>query len=102
LRPIIRATSIARRADADTLIGKMCGGFLEEVRRMQQRLRRNAANVQAGAAKTRLALGIGIGIRFTAGDIETELRGTDRRHVATRTTAHHEYVVLLGHDKFPF
>jgi hypothetical protein len=66
-----------RRADRDALCGEAVAGFLEQVRGMQQRLGRNAADVQAGAAEARLALGIGIGIRFAAGDLETELRGAD-------------------------
>jgi hypothetical protein len=91
-----------RVADADALIGKAVAGFLEEVRGVQQRLGRNATNVQAGAAKTRLALWISIGIRFTAGDIETELRGADGGNVATGTTTDNKNVKLLGHDRFPF
>jgi hypothetical protein len=87
LRPIIRRRRSLGVADADPLRGKAVSGFLEEVRGMQQSLRRNAADVQAGAAQARLAFGVGVGIRFTAGDIETELRGADGGNVAAGATA---------------
>jgi hypothetical protein len=76
--PFLRSTILARRSSASrpgyALRGEAVAGFLEQVRGMQQRLGRNAADVQAGAAEARLALGVGIGIRFAAGDTETELR----------------------------
>jgi hypothetical protein len=76
---------------------KAVTGLLKQVRGMQQRLGRNAADVQAGAAETRLALRVGIRIGFAAGGRETELGGADRRDVAAGTGTDDEDVELLGH-----
>ena len=92
----------SRRTDRNTLLGEAVSGFLEDVRGVQQGFRRDATNVQTGSAKTRFALWICIGIRFTTGDIETELRGSNGRNIATWTSTDNKNVKLLGHDKFPF
>ena len=86
-----------RRADRNALRGETVRRFGKEVRGVQQRLGRNAAYIEAGAAETRLALGVGVGVGFAAGDFEAELRGADRGHVAAGTAADDEHIELLGH-----
>jgi hypothetical protein len=90
-----------RRADADALAFEGVAGFLEQVRGMQQRLGRNAADVQAGAAEARLALRVGVGIGFAAGGLEAELRGADRGDIAAGAAADDEDVELLWTWVFP-
>ena len=58
---------------------------LERVRVLEQRLGRNAAPVQAGAAEHRRAL--------DHGGLQAELRGADRGDVAARPGADHDDVV---------
>jgi hypothetical protein len=101
LRPTIFGHINGRRTDRNTLLGKAVPAS-SKMRGVQQRFRRDATDVQTGPAKTRFALGIGIGIRFTTGDIETELCGSNGGNIATWTTTDNENVKLLGHDKFPF
>ncbi len=60
---------------------------LERVRVLEQRLGRNAAPQQAGAAE-RLLL-------FDDGDLQAELRGADGRHVAAGAGADDDDVVLV-------
>ena len=86
-----------RRTDSDTLRGKTVRGLGEEVRGMQKGFGRNAADIEAGTAEARLPLGIGIRIGFAAGDREAELRGADRCHIATGTTADDEHIKIFGH-----
>ena len=62
---------------------------LERVRVLEQRLGRNAAPVQAGAAEHRRAL--------DDGGREAELRGADRGHVAAGAGADHHDVVFVRH-----
>jgi hypothetical protein len=54
----------ARLADLDALGFKAVTGLFEQVRGVQQRLGRDTADVQAGTAKTRFALRVGIRIGF--------------------------------------
>jgi hypothetical protein len=49
-------------------------GFLEQFRRMQQRLGRNAAHIQAGTA-----MGSTL---FNHGDLHAQLGSPDRAHIA--------------------
>jgi len=86
-----------RLADLDALGFKAVTGFLEQMRGMQQRLGRNAANVQAGTAKTRFALRVGIRIGFAASGGEAELGSADGGDIAAGSTADNEHVKLLGH-----
>jgi hypothetical protein len=72
------------------------------MRGVQQGFRRNAANVQAGTTETRLAFRIGVGIGFTTGDVETQLRRPNGGNIATGAPTDNENVKLLGHDVFPF
>ena len=73
-------------------------GFLVQFGGAQQRLGRDAADVQAGTAETRFALRIGIGVGFGASGVETELGGADGGDIATRTTTDNEYIELFtGH-----
>ncbi len=58
---------------------------LPHVGRMQQRFRRDAAHVQAGAAQ--------LGIFFDNGGLEAVLAGADRGGVAARTTPYHNQIV---------
>ena len=62
---------------------------LQRVRVLEQRLGRNAAPEQAGAAERLLLL--------DDGDLEAELRGADRRDVAAGAGADHDDVVFVGH-----
>jgi hypothetical protein len=86
-------------ANLDALGFEAVTSFFEQVRGMQQRLGRNTADVQAGAAKTRLTLRVSIGIGFGTGGRETELRGTNGGNVTARTATDNEHVKLLGHVK---
>ena len=89
LRAIIRhRRSWACRPDA--LAREGVAGFLEQVGGVQQRLGRYATDVQAGAAETRLALGVGVWVDSAACGLETELRCTDRGDAATRATTDDE------------
>ena len=62
---------------------------LQRVRVLEQRLGRNAAPVQAGAAEHRRAL--------DDRGLQAELRGADRGHVAAGARADHYDVVFVGH-----
>ena len=62
---------------------------LQRVRVLEQRLGRNAAPQQAGAAERLLLL--------DDGDLQAELRGADRGDVAAGAGADHDDVVFLGH-----
>ncbi len=69
-----------RRAEHDAGAGHRAR-LLDDVRGVQQRLRRNAANVQAHAAERRPAL--------DQADLEAEVRGAERRGIAARARAEH-------------
>ena len=64
---------------------KRVAGVLEVLGRLQQRLRRDAADVGARAARRGLAVGARPVV--DAGDLEAELRGADRGDVAAGTGA---------------
>ena len=51
LRASIFATSMLRPVDADAVVGEVLAGVLVVLGRLQQRLRRDAADVGAGAAR---------------------------------------------------
>ena len=77
-------------ADLDAVLGHAVLRLLEQVRRVQQRLGGDAADVEAGAAE-RAAL-------VDAGHPHAELRCLDRGDVAARAPADHDEVIgLIGH-----
>ena len=76
-----------RRADADAHLGKAMSGLLEHLRGVQQRLRRDAADVEAGAAVGRALL--------DHRDLHAELRRADRADIAAGAGADDDEIV--GH-----
>src|SRR5438067_1774461 len=90
-------TSLPNRAkiDADATGGNRKAPVLrvlhdlQRMRVFEQRLRRNAAPIQAGAAQRFLLL--------DDGRLEPELRGADRGDVAAGAGADHNHVVFVGH-----
>ena len=62
--------------------------FLDDPRRVQQRLGRNAADVQADAAERRAAL--------DQRDRQPEIGGAERRGVAAGTGAEHDQVEIVA------
>ena len=81
-------------AHLDAVPGHAVPGLLEQMRGVQQRLGRDAADIEAGAAE-RAAL-------LDAGDLEPELGRLDRGHVAAWPAAHdHQIVPRLAHDPTP-
>ena len=69
-------------------------GQVVELARIEQRLARDAADVEAGAAERRPLL--------DAGHLHAELRGADRGDVAAGAGADHDQVVTLGHRLAPW
>jgi len=65
------------------------------VRRVQQRLGRDAAHAQAGAAQGRLAVLAQRGV--DAGGLQAQLRGADRGVVAGRAGTDDDDVELFAH-----
>ena len=70
--------------DADAVLVRVQPGELVVLGRLQQRLRRNAADVHARAAERRR--------RFDADGVQAELGGPDCCDVATGTAADHDDV----------
>ena len=84
---------------ADAMLGKMLPGMVEMFARLQQGLRRDAADIGASATwrrATRSVLPL-----VDAGHRETQLRRADRRDIAARTTADDDDVELFGAHDFP-
>ena len=79
-------------ADLDPVLGERVPGFGEFLRGLQQCLRRDAADVEAGAAEAVAAL--------DAGRLEPELRRPDRRDIAARPGPDDDDVVAIGHDRW--
>ena len=80
--------------DLDPVVGELLRRDRVVVRGLQQRLRRNAADVEAGAAERAPLL--------DAGDAKPQLRGADRRHVAARPAADdNEIICAVGHHAVP-
>src|SRR5690606_3946238 len=71
----------ARLAELDTVLAHL-PGFLDDAGRVQQRLRRNAADVQADAAERRVAL--------DQRHVQTEIGRAERRRVTARTGSEHD------------
>ena len=78
-----------RRGDADAHFRKGVPGLLEHFGGIQQRLRRHASDIEAGAAERRVLL--------DHGDLHAELRGADRADISARTGADDNEIVS-GHD----
>ena len=76
------------RADRDAPLLRVLDD-LQRVRVLEQRLGRDAAPQQAGAAERLLLL--------DDGDLQSELRGADRGHVAAGAGADDDDVVFVGH-----
>ena len=77
-----------RLADDDAERGKVVGDLVHLFRRVEQRLRGDAADVEAGAAEIRALL--------DHRHLEPELRGADRTHVTARAGADDDEVVGHG------
>ena len=78
-----------RLGNADAHLGKTMPCLLEHFRRVQQRLRRHAANIEASAAER--------GILLDDRDLHAELRRAHRADVSARTGADDNEIVG-GHD----
>jgi hypothetical protein len=85
----------AQLADADAVIGEMLAGVLVVLARLQQRLRRNAADVGAGAAEGGAALLVLPVV--DAGGGEAELGRADGGDVAAGTAADDDDVECFAH-----
>ena len=81
-----RQVERGRHVDAE-LGHRAIGGVIEQLGRVQHRLRRNAADVEAGAAE-RLAA-------FGARGLQPQLRGADRGDVAAGAGADHQDVIIV-------
>ena len=82
--------------DVDPVVGKGVPRVLEILRRLQERLGRNTANVSAGTAERRLAVGHRPVV--DAGSSEAELRGANGGGVAAGTGADDDDVELFSHS----
>ena len=80
---------IEGRLDLDAHRGEAVTGLGEQLGRVEQRLRGDAADVGAGAA-------VG-GALLDDGDLEAELRGADGADVAAGSGADDDQVVRVGH-----
>ena len=83
---IIAARSSSGALDLHAELGKAMPRLLEHLRGMEQRLRRDAADVQAGAAGGRALL--------DDGDLQPELRRADGADIAARAGADDDEIVL--------
>ena len=79
-----------RRRDVDAEIGEMGAGLLEQLRGVQQGLRRDAADVEAGAAEGRPFL--------DHGDLHPELGGADGADVAARAGTDDREIECIRHE----
>ncbi len=86
----------AGTVDLDAELGEgTVARFLEQLGRVEQRLGRDAADIEAGAAQ-RLA-------RFGACGLQAQLRRADRRDIAAGASAdHQDVIVILSHLSLPF
>jgi hypothetical protein len=75
--------------DLDPVLGELTSGLGEFMRGLQQRLRRDAADVETGPTEDAAAL--------DASRFEPELGSPDRRDVTPRTGPDDDDVVTLGH-----
>ena len=84
----------AQALDLDAVVGEVLAGVLVVLGRLQQRLGGNAADVGAGAAQGRAALGVLPLV--DAGDVEAELRRADGGDVAAGAAADDDDVELFA------
>ena len=75
-----------RRADLHAELGEAVARLLEHLGGVEQRLRRDAADVEAGAAEG--------GALLDDGDLQPELRGADGADIAARAGADDDEIVL--------
>ncbi len=87
LRPIRAAKSSSTLPVFTPCLREIVAGHLVEVRGLQQRLGRDAADIEAGAAER--------AAHFDAGGLEAELRRLDGADIAARTAADHHHVECL-------
>ncbi|MCY1222852.1 hypothetical protein D9M72_349590 [compost metagenome] len=73
-------------------------GLMVLVGAVQQRLRRNATDVQAGAAQCGLAV-LAL-VLLDAGGLQAELSSLDGGDIATGARTNHYHVEFLGHNSF--
>ena len=78
----------ARVVHRDAMFGSVQPQPLEVFRRLQQRLRRNAADIHARAAKGRIG--------FDAGDGEAQLGRANACHIAAWPAAKHQHISMIG------
>ena len=78
----------ARLADLDAHLREARAGFFVELRRVQQRLRRDAADIEAGPAEG--------GVFLDHGGFQTELRRPNGADIAAGTGTNDDEIV--GHD----
>ena len=78
-----------------SVLGELASGLDEFMGGLQQRLRRDAADIETGAAEAPALL--------DAGDLHAELRRPDRRDIAAWPTTENDQVEgSLGHSWAPF
>src|SRR5690606_10685248 len=87
----------AHAVDVDAVRAVALAHQLVSLAGSEQRLRRDAADVQAGSAERELAFVVAPAL--DAGDVHAELRGADRRDVAAGAGTDHDDVVDLGHAR---
>ena len=87
----------AQFAHADTMVGKRMLGLVVLPGRIQQRLGRNAAHVQAGAAECRLVLFVDA--LLDAGGVEAQLRAANRGDVTAGAATDDDDIVFISHNK---
>src|SRR5205823_5996479 len=76
-----------RRRDLDAHCLELVAGLLEQMRGVQQRLRRDAPHIQTCAAEGLVLL--------DHGDLQSKLRSADRAHIAARAGA--DDCEVVGH-----
>ncbi len=81
-----------RRGNADAHLGERMRGLLEHFGGMQQRLRRHAADIEAGAAECWVLL--------DHGNLHAELRRAHRADISAGSGADDDEIVA-GHDRNP-
>ena len=79
------------RANTHAMIGEFVLRFFKNLRRLQQSLGRDAADIQAGAAQ-RFTL-------FHAGDLHAQLRGADGAHITAGAGANHDHIKSITHGQ---
>jgi len=72
-------------------------GFVEFPGAVQQRLGRNATDIQASTAQGQFAFLVGV--FFDASSREAQLRGLDGGNIAARACTNHYNVKFLRHEK---